>query len=678
MKKLLSLIMACMLAISCLSFTAVYADEDISFDGSQTLTIHSQSDSKEYNLYQIFYGDLISGGILEDVQWGASIKTADYDLSSNIITQLKSEYLDDKETKNPLYSYFSNIDNTKLTADRVSQVLMDIGNESKEADAFARIVGHVIANAVEKGTKVESKVTSDVVSETGARYDYVFEDIHDGYYLVNETPMYAVGESVVYTKYLVKIAGPAVVNTKTTNVPQLDKKIVDDNNNTGDYKAVAIGDDVKFVLTSSVPNMSDYNKYHFVINDILSKGLDFTSIESVTVGNKTLTVIDATDSKHGLDKDTPYCTLTHTTKSNGRTDIDIVFNNFKQYTEGSVVTVNYTATVNENVVAGKNAVNYNKAHLLYSNDPNYNYEGEDGPSDDEPQGYTPWSNVYVYTAGIDVEKISSSGTRLTGAKFKIENAEGTKPISNIVVESCDYNAKSFYTIGGTLPSSYTPYFLLNDGSYTSTKPSGTASTYAKTAIKYKQSGDSYVEDINGNYVHSTSDNEYKQINKNTILTDSSLDLGYVCYQMVENKSYKKNVDKEDVDIEGEVGNNGVVSFDGLRAGTYKITELEAPSGYKLLTTPIYVKITYTAPTDTSTNACTWTFDIDADGDGTFEKKEDAKKTGVLELQVINEEASGLPSTGGIGLTLFYVFGSVAVVVAVVLLITKRRMRTTEK
>lgn len=43
------------------------------------------------------------------------------------------------------------------------------------------------------------------------------------------------------------------------------------------------------------------------------------------------------------------------------------------------------------------------------------------------------------------------------------------------------------------------------------------------------------------------------------------------------------------------------------------------------------------------------------------------------IQVINQTGSLLPSTGGIGTTIFYVIGGILVVGAGILLVTKKRM-----
>ena len=47
--------------------------------------------------------------------------------------------------------------------------------------------------------------------------------------------------------------------------------------------------------------------------------------------------------------------------------------------------------------------------------------------------------------------------------------------------------------------------------------------------------------------------------------------------------------------------------------------------------------------------------------------------GVTEVKVLNQTGAELPSTGGVGTTVFYVVGSVLVLAALVLLVTRKRM-----
>lgn len=132
--------------------------------------------------------------------------------------------------------------------------------------------------------------------------------------------------------------------------------------------------------------------------------------------------------------------------------------------------------------------------------------------------------------------------------------------------------------------------------------------------------------------------------------------------------YSKSVETEpiekaeNVNYTATVGTDGVLRFEGLSAGTYIITEIKAPAGYNLLTDPITVTIGFTAPTAPSTD-CTWTYT------GTAVVNE----TNTNQITVVNRAGTELPSTGGIGTTIFYVIGGVLVAAAGVLLIVKKRM-----
>lgn len=96
---------------------------------------------------------------------------------------------------------------------------------------------------------------------------------------------------------------------------------------------------------------------------------------------------------------------------------------------------------------------------------------------------------------------------------------------------------------------------------------------------------------------------------------------------------------------------GKFTIKGLDADTYYLTETAAPAGYNKLADPV-------------------TIVIDENGvvNGTTEAPQ-----GVDEVKVLNQTGAQLPSTGGIGTTLFYVVGGVLVVGAAVLLVTKKRM-----
>ena len=121
--------------------------------------------------------------------------------------------------------------------------------------------------------------------------------------------------------------------------------------------------------------------------------------------------------------------------------------------------------------------------------------------------------------------------------------------------------------------------------------------------------------------------------------------------------------------------NGVIVVKGVKAGSYTITEFKAPDGYNKLTGSVTVTAVKTGATSTHK-----TMYLDEDGNIVNEETEKTTKVKVdidtiaaTALVVVNKAGTELPSTGGMGTTVFYVLGSVLVLGAVVLLVTKKRM-----
>ena len=96
---------------------------------------------------------------------------------------------------------------------------------------------------------------------------------------------------------------------------------------------------------------------------------------------------------------------------------------------------------------------------------------------------------------------------------------------------------------------------------------------------------------------------------------------------------------------------GKFTIKGLDADTYYLTETKAPAGYNKLPSAVTIVIGENGVVNGTTEA----------------------PQGVNEVKVLNQTGTELPSTGGMGTTLFYVLGSVLVVGAVVLLVTRKRM-----
>ena len=107
--------------------------------------------------------------------------------------------------------------------------------------------------------------------------------------------------------------------------------------------------------------------------------------------------------------------------------------------------------------------------------------------------------------------------------------------------------------------------------------------------------------------------------------------------------------------------SGNIKLEGLDAGTYYLEETKAPVGYNKLTDPITVVIDRgTLPTKAGESV-------------SYTVKYGETTAADHIVRVENKAGVELPSTGGMGTTLFYVVGGGLMVAAIVLLVTKKRM-----
>lgn len=375
MKKLVSRFMAVLMAMTMIlsmSMTAFAADAP-----KGTLTVNNTVAGKTLDLYQIF--------------------TATKD-GDNVAYTLNSAYEGFFKTK---VANGSSLSDEALNEAAYNYVKDQVGPDGSNGAAFAKeILGWILENAT---TVAGTHKTATTTASTT-----VINNLDYGYYVVyplgaTDTSTAPGNEIVKSVASLVSVTGnDATVNMKS-NYPTVVKK-VNDNKNADD---VNIGDTVTYTLTSKVPDMTGYDSYVFNFKDTLSAGLTFKEITSVTVGETTITKVDAGQEAND----------TYTLTQDGQ-NITITMNNFlasNANKAGQEIKVTYTATLNKNAVTGFDA-NKNSATIEYSNKPGTTDKGESEPS-----------IVDVHTFNFTIFKYYLKGETQTGlanAEFELYKANG--------------------------------------------------------------------------------------------------------------------------------------------------------------------------------------------------------------------------------------------------------------
>ena len=162
-----------------------------------------------------------------------------------------------------------------------------VGKDGNNGAAFAKdILGWILENK----TTVNATAYNCIDTTAG---NTVINNLDYGYYVVyplgaTDTSTAPGNETVKSVASLVSVTDTTVSINMKSNYPTVVKKVNDKN-----ADDVNIGDEVTYTLTSKVPDMTGYTSYVFNFKDTLSAGLTFKEITSVTVGDTTITKVEA-------------------------------------------------------------------------------------------------------------------------------------------------------------------------------------------------------------------------------------------------------------------------------------------------------------------------------------------------------------------------------------------------
>lgn len=398
-------------------------------------TITGPKNGHTYEAYQIFTGDLADGK-LSNVKWGSSTAkngTAVTDAELKTVTDLASKSVND---------------NAQATANAIAAYL--------KSDA-------------------QPTATIDDTNPTA--------QVPSGYYLIKDKNN-TVPDGQAATTYIVTVAGNVTITPKS-DVPSFEKKLKDTNDTTGetsDWQDSAdydINDAVPFKLEGTVAsNYASYKTYYFAFHDVEERGLTFNKDSVKVYVDNTAITSDYEVVTEGL---TDGCTF------------EVKFADLKQISAvkaGSKIRVEYTSTLNENAVIGEQG-NVNKAKLQYSNNPNDEQGGENGPT-----GETPWDNVIVFTYKTVINKVDDQNQPLKGAEFTL--SKKMKDGSTTTVAVVKDSEGTTFTFNGLDDGDYVLTETKTPAGYNSIKPITFTVTANHTITWEGEDRDTILTGLSGN------------------------------------------------------------------------------------------------------------------------------------------------------------------------------------
>ena len=463
--------------------TCVFADGETTSSYTITLTNTTGSTTHTYKAYQVFAGTVSSDGKMTVTGWGSGVNST---LESESAVSIgESSYTSLITALQSVSSTYGTKFSDVTTAEGVATILNNYASDSTSESYISGLAGY-FAEVVAYFLKTsDSTAYASFAATEGSDGSYTATVSAAGYYLItdstsngssstteNVTAITDADEAI--SDYILKVVGAETTASVTSKeeVTSLTKEIVgsdvtntytDDDNESvtetsTDNNTVADDEIVKYRLTATLPDLSDYSTYYLAFSDTLSGGLTLKVEEStyvvkvyVSSNNVSYDVTSQITGEAGS-----------ITATNNTTSLSVVINNVLSlyYTksgesENTYVTskdkiiVEYYAVfdADSNSANSGNTANTNSAYVTYSNNPNSTSYGK-----------TTTEQTQSYTTKLTVKKVVSGtetwDSTLSGVKFKLYEVVSTQNDATgyINTSTGSYTAFDAYSTAYTLGS----------------------------------------------------------------------------------------------------------------------------------------------------------------------------------------------------------------------------------
>lgn len=352
--------------------TMAFAEDAATTTNSITINKNNANGDVKYQAYQIFEADVVD----EDGK------------TDKVVSNVKWAF-DDTDTQDAIIKAINTNTPGALKTGAGAQDVADwlvaniSGNTSttvlKDTDLLNTLAG-LVAKEVNPTTP---KDATDASFAAGTKVSFA----KSGYYLfLTDTSTWASGQATGSKNtatspiYAVVGAGDVVV-TEKTSIPTVEKDVLE-GGKWGKVSDSYIGEEVEYKLTGHVAsNIATFNKYEYVFQDTLSKGLEVVKNSSGTPKDLRVCIVDSkTNAEKEVVLDATYgYQVTATPGTTAGTELlKVSFDNLKavQDANGKPISVNadskvvvtYKAKLNGEVEYKADGAT-NEVKLVYSNDP---------------------------------------------------------------------------------------------------------------------------------------------------------------------------------------------------------------------------------------------------------------------------------------------------------------------